>query len=66
MSGREVHNLVLCFVFVRQLSTRLEVKILIYATNTAEESTGVLRKAESEYKGRRSFLSRTQNLLSTM
>ncbi|KAF5937840.1 hypothetical protein HYC85_025346 [Camellia sinensis] len=31
-----------------------------------EESTGVLRKAESEYKGHRSLLSRTRNLLSTM
>ncbi|KAK6161186.1 hypothetical protein DH2020_004567 [Rehmannia glutinosa] len=33
---------------------------------TFEESTGVLRKAESEYKGHRSLLSRTRNLLSTM
>lgn len=33
---------------------------------TAEESTGVLRKAESEYKGHRSLLMRTRNLLSTM
>ncbi|KAL8048287.1 hypothetical protein ABFX02_07G054300 [Erythranthe guttata] len=33
---------------------------------TVEESTGVLRKAESEYKGHRSLLSRTRNLLSTM
>ncbi|KAG5565607.1 hypothetical protein RHGRI_001497 [Rhododendron griersonianum] len=31
-----------------------------------EESTGVLRKAEGEYKGHRSLLSRTRNLLSTM
>jgi len=31
-----------------------------------DESTGVLRKAESEYKGHRSLLSRTRNLLSTM
>ncbi|KAH7839549.1 hypothetical protein Vadar_005601 [Vaccinium darrowii] len=31
-----------------------------------EDSTGVLRKAESEYKGHRSLLSRTRNLLSTM
>lgn len=31
-----------------------------------EESTGVLKKAESEYKGHRSLLSRTRNLLSTM
>ncbi|GMP98541.1 hypothetical protein CsSME_00046385 [Camellia sinensis var. sinensis] len=31
-----------------------------------QESTGVLRKAESEYKGHRSLLSRTRNLLSTM
>lgn len=31
-----------------------------------EESTGVLRKAESEYKGHRSLLMRTRNLLSTM
>ncbi|XP_050219487.1 uncharacterized protein LOC126669892 [Mercurialis annua] len=33
---------------------------------TFEESTGVLRKAESEYKGHRSLLTRTRNLLSTM
>ncbi|XVF66387.1 hypothetical protein PTKIN_Ptkin10aG0031800 [Pterospermum kingtungense] len=32
----------------------------------AKESTGVLRKAESEYKGHRSLLMRTRNLLSTM
>lgn len=31
-----------------------------------EESTGVLKKAESEYKGQRSLLMRTRNLLSTM
>ncbi|GER34420.1 vesicle transport protein SEC20 [Striga asiatica] len=33
---------------------------------TFEESTGVLRKAETEYKGHRSLLSRTRGLLSTM
>ncbi|KAG8382338.1 hypothetical protein BUALT_Bualt05G0067000 [Buddleja alternifolia] len=33
---------------------------------TFEESTGVLRKAESEYKGHRSLFSRTRSLLSTM
>ncbi|KAL9411017.1 hypothetical protein AB3S75_044736 [Citrus x aurantiifolia] len=33
---------------------------------TFDESTGVLRKAESEYKGHRSLLMRTRNLLSTM
>ncbi|XP_031116442.1 uncharacterized protein LOC116020103 [Ipomoea triloba] len=33
---------------------------------TFEESTVVLRKAESEYKGHRSLLMRTRNLLSTM
>ncbi|XP_055813779.1 uncharacterized protein LOC129883200 [Solanum dulcamara] len=33
---------------------------------TVDESTGVLTKAESEYKGHRSLLSRTRNLLSTM
>lgn len=32
----------------------------------AEESTGVLKKAETEYKGHRSLLMRTRNLLSTM
>ena len=31
-----------------------------------DESTGVLKKAENEYKGHRSLLSRTRNLLSTM
>ncbi|RZC89776.1 hypothetical protein C5167_035771 [Papaver somniferum] len=33
---------------------------------TFDESTGVLKKAESEYKGHRSLLMRTKNLLSTM
>ncbi|XP_027365741.1 uncharacterized protein LOC113872405 [Abrus precatorius] len=33
---------------------------------TLDESTGVLKKAESEYKGHRSLLIRTRNLLSTM
>lgn len=33
---------------------------------TLDESTGVLIKAESEYKGHRSLLTRTRNLLSTM
>ncbi|KAJ9700823.1 hypothetical protein PVL29_006241 [Vitis rotundifolia] len=33
---------------------------------TTEESTGVLKKAESEYKGHRSLLMRTRNLLTTM
>ncbi|KAK2634929.1 hypothetical protein Ddye_029721 [Dipteronia dyeriana] len=33
---------------------------------TIEESTGTLKKAESEYKGHRSLLMRTRNLLSTM
>lgn len=40
--------------------------ITSYCLNTAEESTGVLRKAETEYKGHRSLLMRTRNLLSTM
>ncbi|XP_047182341.1 uncharacterized protein LOC124848648 [Vigna umbellata] len=33
---------------------------------TLDESTGVLKKAESEYKGHRSLLMRTRNLLSVM
>ncbi|KNA08861.1 hypothetical protein SOVF_158900 [Spinacia oleracea] len=33
---------------------------------TFEESTGTLKKAESEYKGHQSLLMRTRNLLSTM
>lgn len=33
---------------------------------TVGESTGVLKKAETEYKGHRSLLMRTRNLLSTM
>ncbi|KAI8537493.1 hypothetical protein RHMOL_Rhmol09G0027500 [Rhododendron molle] len=41
-----------------------EVEEKIWDT-AQEESTGVLRKAESEYKGHRTLLSRTQNLLST-
>lgn len=38
----------------------------MYVLDFVEESTGVLRKAESEYKGHRSLLMRTRNLLSTM
>ncbi|KAK7319865.1 hypothetical protein RJT34_04593 [Clitoria ternatea] len=33
---------------------------------TLDESSGVLKKAEGEYKGHRSLLTRTRNLLSTM
>ncbi|OWM71042.1 hypothetical protein CDL15_Pgr011169 [Punica granatum] len=36
------------------------------STDGPDESTGVLKKAESEYKGQRSLLMRTRNLLSTM
>ncbi|XAR68533.1 hypothetical protein NMG60_11003681 [Bertholletia excelsa] len=43
-----------------------EVERSASALATFEESTGVLRKAESEYKGHRSLLVRTRNLLSTM
>uniref|UniRef100_A0A6N2N1L6 Sec20 C-terminal domain-containing protein n=1 Tax=Salix viminalis TaxID=40686 RepID=A0A6N2N1L6_SALVM len=39
---------------------------LMVQVGFAEESTTVLRKAETEYKGHRSLLSRTRNLLSTM
>lgn len=39
---------------------------LFYFICCTEESTTVLRKAESEYKGHRSLLMRTRNLLSTM
>lgn len=48
---------------------QLMVQEVERSTNTLvtfEESTGVLKKAESEYKGHRSLLSRTRNLLSTM
>ncbi|XP_010532820.1 PREDICTED: uncharacterized protein LOC104808740 [Tarenaya hassleriana] len=50
-------------------SRQLMVQEVERSTNTLmtfEESTGVLKKAESEYKGHRSLLSRTRNLLSTM
>ncbi|KAK4425386.1 hypothetical protein Salat_1732600 [Sesamum alatum] len=49
----------------RQLMVQ-EVERSTSTLMTFEESTGVLRKAESEYKGHRSLLSRTRNLLSTM
>ncbi|KZV16629.1 hypothetical protein F511_12085 [Dorcoceras hygrometricum] len=49
----------------RQLMVQ-EVERSASTLMTFEESTGVLRKAESEYKGQRSLLSRTRNLLSTM
>lgn len=40
--------------------------LLLSMLTFVDESTGVLKKAESEYKGHRSLLSRTRNLLSTM
>ncbi|CAM8903528.1 unnamed protein product [Rhodiola kirilowii] len=49
----------------RQLMVQ-EVERNANALMTVEESTTVLRKAESEYKGHRSLLMRTRNLLSTM
>ncbi|XP_002528335.2 uncharacterized protein LOC8265712 [Ricinus communis] len=49
----------------RQLMVQ-EVERSASSLVTFEESTGVLRKAESEYKGHRSLLTRTRNLLSTM
>ncbi|CAM8889664.1 unnamed protein product [Rhodiola kirilowii] len=49
----------------RQLMVQ-EVERNANALMTVDESTTVLRKAESEYKGHRSLLMRTRNLLSTM
>ncbi|KAL2463502.1 Sec20 family protein [Forsythia ovata] len=49
----------------RQLMVQ-EVERSASTLMTFEESTGVLRKAESEYKGHRSLLMRTRDLLSTM
>ncbi|KAL3648724.1 hypothetical protein CASFOL_005127 [Castilleja foliolosa] len=49
----------------RQLMVQ-EVERSASTIMTFEESTGVLQKAEREYKGHRSLLSRTRGLLSTM
>ncbi|XP_072961441.1 uncharacterized protein [Typha angustifolia] len=49
----------------RQLMVQ-EVERSASTLATFEESTSVLRKAESEYKGHRSLLMRTRRLLSTM
>ncbi|CAM8902510.1 unnamed protein product [Rhodiola kirilowii] len=49
----------------RQLMVQ-EVERNANALMTVDESTTILRKAESEYKGHRSLLMRTRNLLSTM
>ncbi|KAL5715376.1 hypothetical protein ACHQM5_017204 [Ranunculus cassubicifolius] len=49
----------------RQLMVQ-EVERSSSMLTTFDESTSVLKKAESEYKGHRSLLSRTRNLLSTM
>ncbi|KAI3884799.1 hypothetical protein MKX03_002831 [Papaver bracteatum] len=49
----------------RQLMVQ-EVERSEYTLATLDESTGVLKKAESEYKGHRSLLMRTKNLISTM
>lgn len=43
-----------------------ELNLITHFFGFVDESTGVLRKAESEYKGHRSLLMRTRNLLSTM
>ncbi|KAK4341636.1 hypothetical protein RND71_040137 [Anisodus tanguticus] len=50
----------------RSASTLMTVDDNVHGLDTADESTGVLKKAESEYKGHRSLLTRTRNLLSTM
>ncbi|KAF4347958.1 hypothetical protein G4B88_002872 [Cannabis sativa] len=49
----------------RQLMVQ-EVERTASTLMTTDESSGVLLKAESEYKGHRSLLMRTRNLLSTM
>ncbi|CAN4120623.1 unnamed protein product [Withania somnifera] len=49
----------------RQLMVQ-EVERSASTLMTVDESTGILKKAESEYKGHSSLLSRTRNLLSTM
>ncbi|KAH7667773.1 protein transport protein SEC20 protein [Dioscorea alata] len=49
----------------RQLMVQ-EVERSASTLTTFEESSSVLKKAESEYKGHRSLLTRTRNLLSTM
>ncbi|XP_059632292.1 uncharacterized protein LOC132274939 isoform X2 [Cornus florida] len=49
----------------RQLMVQ-EVERSASTIMTFEDSTGVLRKAETEYKGQSSLLMRTRNLLSTM
>ncbi|XP_070011819.1 uncharacterized protein [Nicotiana sylvestris] len=49
----------------RQLMVQ-EVERSASTLMTVDESTGVLTKAESEYKGHCSLLTRTRNLLSTM
>lgn len=49
----------------RQLMVQ-EVERTASVLMTNEDSTGVLKKAESEYRGHRSLLMRTRNLLSTM
>lgn len=49
----------------RQLMVQ-EVERTANTLVTFEESTGVLKKAESEYKGHRSLLMRTRGLLTTM
>ncbi|XP_057992981.1 uncharacterized protein LOC110670317 isoform X4 [Hevea brasiliensis] len=48
----------------RSASTLMTFEKLLFYGGFAGESTGVLRKAESEYKGHHSLFMRTQNLLS--
>ncbi|KAH9764022.1 vesicle transport protein sec20 [Citrus sinensis] len=50
----------------RQLMVQTDFLVELSGLVILHESTGVLRKAESEYKGHRSLLMRTRNLLSTM
>ncbi|KAG0461471.1 hypothetical protein HPP92_021393 [Vanilla planifolia] len=49
----------------RQLMVQ-EVERSVSTLETFEESTGVLKKAETEYKGHRSLLTQTRRLLTTM
>ncbi|CAJ1962834.1 unnamed protein product [Sphenostylis stenocarpa] len=51
---------------VRESLLRLVQEAERNTSTLIDESTGVLKKTESEYKGHRSLLSRTRNLLSVM
>ncbi|KAK7332512.1 hypothetical protein VNO80_29265 [Phaseolus coccineus] len=60
------HNLQIKAGMTSAAESITESLVVHVTVDGSDESTGVLKKAESEYKGHRSLLMRTRNLLSIM